>query len=246
MASMSKYQDENGLWHDDAKCDSQNVYIYGAYAKALGLDVSKYPEYFKKCKKKVSRDEILIYRKENLPKPPLSFDECIGLIYLDLLNYDSLKGNHFVYYGHGERLDSRIFEKLAKAMLEMIIAQNLNIFMSKKKKAKQRNIWWERNLENVKYFAARLTPAHTYIVKKFFGKKYHKEEEKLWAFFRDCETKNKANSHGEYSRKNLLWLLHIMNGDEKRAKKLKPWLYFEKYFGSHHDFTKAIKKKYKI
>lgn len=241
---MSKFQDKNGLWHDTDKVKSQNVFIYGAYAKALGLDVSKYPEYFDKCVISLDRDNITINRHPRLAEPPFSFDEAMGALYLGLIPYDIIKGNHFVYNGHGKRLDSRVFEKFLKAMLEMVVAHNINIFMSNKAKVNQRDLWWKRNLENVKYFATRLNPAQTYVVKKYNNRKYHLEEEKLWAFFRDFELKNKANSHGEYSRKNLLWLMLIMNGDFKRAKKMKPWLYFEKYFGKNHDFTKAIKRKY--
>ena len=91
-----------------------------------------------------------------------------------------------------------------------------------------------------------MTPAHTYVVKKFNKKKPHKEEEKLWAFYRDNVTKTKANTHQKRSTRNLLWLLLIMNGDHGRAKKLKPWQSFEGYFGRDHDFTIAIKKKYGV
>lgn len=240
------YQDKNGLWHDKPNRISNNVYIYGLYAKLLGLDVSRYPEYFKKCVVKLSRDSIIINRHPGKPRPPLSFDEVIGMVGLGLLDYDPLKGNHFVYYGRGERLDSRVFEKLVKALTEMVVAMNINIFMSKKKKVKQRNLWWEKNLENVAYFATRLTPAYTYIVKRFFGIKPHEEERVLWNFYRDCTTANKPSSHGDYSQKNLLWALHLMNGDEIRARSIRPWVNFEKYFGSEHPFTHAIKKKYGI
>lgn len=246
---MQGYQDSQGMWHDTNKKRSNNVFIYGLYAKLLGLDVLKYPEYYRRCKVKVSRSEITIYRHPNLKTPPLSFDECIGLIGLDLLDYNSLKGNHFVYYGKGERLEKRFFERLvgalAEAMLPRITVKGWRVTV-KKPNWKDRNSWWEKNLKNVKHFAVRLTPAHSYIVKKYCGRSYHREEEKLWAFYRDCITKMKPKGTGDYSQKNLLWALHLMNGDAKRAKKLKPWRNFEKYFTASHPFTIAIKKKYGI
>lgn len=246
---MTRHQDENGMWHardlNKGGYDS-NVYIYGLYAKLLGLDVSQYPEYFRRCAVTLSRDNIIIHRHPNKPNPPLSFDECIGMVGLDLLDYDILKGNHFVYYGHGERLDHRVFEKLAKGLLEMVMAHNINIFMPKSKKVKQRNLWWERNLENVKYFAVRLTPAYSYIVKRYNGVKPHEEERVLWKFYSENLAKKKPRGHGDYSQKNLLWALHLLNKDEKNARKLKPWVNFERYFGSEHPFTHAIKKKYGI
>lgn len=246
---MSKYQDENGMWHDRHDRKSNNVFIYGAYAKALGLDVSRYPDYYSRCKINADRNNILINRHPGQNEPPLSHDEALGLIYLRLLDYDAIKGNHFVYHGRGERLSSKIFEKLVAAMVELtlprVVVRGFSVTI-KRAKLHDRNRWWEDNLKNVAYFATRFNPAYTYVIKKFHNRSYHVEEEKLWAFFRDCETKNKANSHGEYSRKNILWLLHIMNGDEKRAKSLKPWVNFERYFGVDHDFTKAIKRKYGV
>ena len=240
------YQSSDGTWNDKANRECQNKFIYGAFAKALGLDVSGYRDYYMKCAVRVDRDMISINRIPNKPEPPISFEEAMGMVYLDLLPYDALKGNHFVFIGHGQRLDSRVFEKLAKAMVEMTLAMNINLFMSKKKKIKQRNIWWERNLQNVKYFAARLNPAQTYVIKKYCGRKYHTEEEKLWAFFRDAVASKRPRSHQEHSTRNLLWLMMVMNGDHARAAKLRPWESFQAYFGPEHPFTKAIKAKYGI
>ena len=245
----SKYQDKFGLWHDKANRRSNNWMIYTAYAKALGLEYGDIQGYFDQCVVKMNRDNITINRHPNKKTPPLSFDEALGASYLGLLSYDILKANHFVYYGHGERLDSSIFARLvlalAEAMAPRIIMRGLSITV-KKPNLNDRNNWWKRKLENVRYFAARMTPAHTYVVKKFNKKKPHKEEEKLWAFYRDNVTKTKANTHQKRSTRNLLWLLLIMNGDHGRAKKLKPWQSFEGYFGRDHDFTIAIKKKYGV
>jgi hypothetical protein len=243
------YQDKNGLWHDKPNRISNNVYIYGLYAKLLGFDVSKYPEYFQRCVVKLDRNNITINRHAGKPRPPLSFDELIGMVGLGLMPYDALKGNHFVYFGHGEPLHKRFFEKLVKAMLEYVkprlVVKGFSITI-KTANLNDRNRWWRENLENVKHFAVRLTPAMTYVVKRFYGHKPHEEERLLWNFYRDCTTKKKAKSHGDYSQKNLLWALHLMNGDEKRAKELKPWVNFEKYFGASHPFTGAIKKKYGV
>ena len=254
MNEKSKYQDKYRLWHDreciNGEPRSNNWMIYTAYAKALGLEVSDQAiPYFRACIKSLTRDNITVHRHPNKPTPPLSFDECMGAVYLDLMPYDVLKGNHFVYIGHGQRLDSRIFERLIMAMIELltprIVMRGFKITVSKPN-LNDRNRWWQAKLENVKYFAARLTPAHTYIVKRYHKKKHHTEEDKLWAFYRDNITKTKANTHGKRSTRNLLWLCHIMNNDHKRAKKLKPWISFEGYFGADHPFTVAMKRRYGI
>lgn len=242
---MSQYQ-SNGLWNDKPNRKSNNHFIYGAYAAALQLDTSRYREYFMQCVVRLDRDNITITRHPGQPEPPISHDEVMGMCYLGLIPYDALKGNHFVYNGHGQRLDSRVFERLAKSMLEMAMAMNINLFMSKSKKVKQRNLWWRRNLVNVKYFATRLNPAQTYAVKKYAGRKYHTEEEKLYAFYRDCIIKRRDRDHSDLSERNLLWLTMIMAGDEAKAAKLRPWISFERYFGPLHPFTIAIRKKYGI
>lgn len=238
------YQDSNGLWHDKPSRKSNNVFIYGAYAKALGLDVSKYPDYFDECVISLTRDNITINRHPRQVEPPFSFDEALGAVYLGLIPYDALKGNHFVFHGHGKRLDERVFQKLVSGILKMVVAHNVNIFMPKSKKVKERNLFWKYNIDEIAYFAYRFNPAQTYIIKKFCKRKYHTQEEKLWAFFRDNLENTKPKSHSDYSQRNLLWLMHIMNNDHKRAKKLKPWINFEKYFGKNHTFTKAIRRKY--
>lgn len=255
----SKYQDKFNLWHDkpvdkNGNPRSNNPMIYSAYAKALGLEYGDAQGYFEKCTVSLERNNILINRHPGKKTPVYSFDELIGAIYLGGTNdqfdiYNNLKANHFVYVGKGKPLHSRFFERLVAAMIEAlapkIIIKGFSIKV-KKPGVQDRNDWWKYNLENVAHFAARLTPAHSYIVKKFFRKNYHIEEEKLWAFYRDCIEKDNHNSHQKNSSKNLLWLLHIMNGDEKRARKMKPWISFEKYFSANHPFTIAIKEKYGV
>ena len=249
----SKYQDRHGLWHDreciNGEPRSNNWMIYTAYAKALGLEIGDKYGYFAKCINTLTRDNITVYRHPGKKTPPLSFDECMGAVYLDLMPYDILKGNHFVYIGHGQRLDGRLFEKLIKALAEFLLPKVIVKGWSvtvKKPDINDRNRWWRDKLENVRYFAARLTPAHTYIVKRYHHKKHHVEEDKLWAFYRDAITKKRAKSHQDHSTRNLLWLCHIMNNDHKRAKNLKPWVSFEAYFGNKHDFTVAIKRMYGV
>lgn len=241
---MNKYQDDKGLWHDDLELDSNNVFIYGAYGHLLNLDTSSYCEYFEKCKISVSRNNIIIHRHPNKPEPPLSHDEILGMYMLGLVSYDVLKGNHFVFYGHGKRLDSKMFERLAKGLMELVMAHNINIFMPKSKKVKQRNLWWEKNLQNVKYFASRLTPAYTYMVKRIAGRKPHEEERVLWKFYYENLLKNKKTDTSTLSQKNLMWALLVADGDESRARKLNPVRNFELYFGSEHPFTIAMKKRY--
>lgn len=246
---MNDYQDTDGLWHDRKSKNSQNVFIYGAYAKALGLDTSRYPEYFKRCVVSLTDSNITIKRRHDRSTPPFSYDEFLGALYLNLIPYDIAKGNHFVYFGRGIRLEHRLFERLAKALIEYLIpkvtVRGWRVTV-KKPDLDDRNRWWEKNLTNVKHFAVRLTPDKIYAVKKYFRRDTHFEEKKLFEFFRDCTSKTRANSTGEYSTRNLLWLMLIMVGDNKRARKLKPWVSFEKYFGAGHPFTIAIKQKYNI
>lgn len=242
---MSKYQDKLGGWNARAKED-QNLFTYGMYADLLGLDTSKYQDIFNACKVRVDRDWIEVNRRPNLEKPPISTEEFIGILYFKFISYDIAKKNEFTFWKHGEPLDERVFEKIFKAILELVFAHNINIFMSGKAKVKQRNLIWERNLTNANYFAFRLTPAHTYVVKKYFGKKFHDYEEKMFVFYRDNVLKDKSNLTGSLSQKNLMWAMLNMIGDFKRAKKMKPWIYFSKYFGKDHPFTKAIRKKYGV
>lgn len=250
---MSKYQDSIGGWNAKPVREGldKNLFTYGMYADILGLDTSNYKKIFEGCKIRVDEDFIEVHRRPGQPRPPISPEEFIGMLYFSgkyggFVDYDSAKGNHFFFLGHGKPLRISDIEKLVKAIMKLVVAQNINIFMSGKKKIKQRNLWWRHNIEEAKHFAGRLSPAYVYIIKKYFRRDYHIEEEKLWAFYRDCTTKNKSNSRGVISQKNLLWALHIMNGDENRARKLKPWVNFEKYFGKHHDFTIAIKRKYGV
>jgi len=41
-----------------------------------------------------------------------------------------------------------------------------------------------------------------------------------------------------------MWALLVLNGDERKAAKLKPWESFERYFGNAHPFSAAMKKRY--
>lgn len=240
------FQDNNGCWHENPRKNSNNVYIYGAYARALNLDVSKYPDYFKKCVVKMDRNEITINRHPNQTEPPFSHDEAMGAFYLGLIPYDALKGNHFVYHGKGKPFNMKTLQDLFGGMLELIVQLNLNLFMPKSKKVKQRNLFWERKITKLYGVAFRHNPAQIFAIKKSAGKKYHREEKELFNFYRDCMMKNKDNSRGKLSEKNMLWLMLVMVGDEGRARKLKPWINFERYFGAEHPFTWAIKLKYGI
>lgn len=238
---MNKYQDDKGLWHDDLDLDSNNVFVYGSYAHILGLDTSRYCEYFEKCKVSVTRDNIIIHRHPNKPEPPLSHDEILGMYILGLVSYDTLKGNHFVFYGHGKPFKMNDLKKVVEGMLELIIHLNMNLFMPKSKKIKKRNIFWEKRITKLYTLAFRLNPAYIWCVKKIHGKKPHEEERVLWKFYYE----NLLKSKGKYSEKNLMWALLVSMGDESRARKLNPVLNFSRYFGEDHELTKAMRKRYK-
>ena len=249
---MSIYQDSNSLWHDkpckNGLPSSNNWMIYTFYAHLLGLpiDSGKMRSYFKQCVVKLDRNNILINRHPGKIEPPLSHDEALGAYGLGLIPYTTLKGNHFMYRGKGSPLRVSDLEKILRGITKLILHHNINLCMSKKKKIKQRNLFWKRNIEELYGVAFRLNPALIYVIKRASGQKWHVEEEKLYAFWRDCLKKNKSNATGVLSQKNMLWACMILLGDHGQARSLKPWENFDRYFGIEHDLSKSMKLYYGI
>jgi len=249
---MSRFQGKDGMWNAKAGRNDQNVFAYGAMAKILGLDVSQYTDFYFKCVERITNDEIIINRRPGLKRPPLSHDEAMGIMSmkLDKMLYDRLKSNHWVYWGKGSSLGKNFFEKLLGALIEAmapkIIVRGFSVTV-KKPGLSDRNKWWKGKVDkNTAHFAVRLNPAQTYAIKKHYGKKYHKEEIKFYAFYKDLVLKKNPRNNQDHSTRNQMWVMAIMAKDFRYAKKLKPWISFEAYFGAEHDFTIAIKKKYGV
>lgn len=236
---MNNYQDKNGMWHEHANRIDNNVYKYGAIAKILGLDVSRYPAYFNRCKQSLTGDNITILRHPPEIKtdlPPTSAEEAIGMMYLKLLPYGPVKQNHFVFHGHGEKLDERALKKMVEGLLKLVMAHNVNIFMSKKRKVKQRNLFWRYNIDEVGYFAFRFNPGQIYYIKRASGVKPHEEERLLKDIYVDSVLSTKNASHI-----NTLFILAMYANDHKLARKCNPWKYIPKEFPADHPFTAAVK-----
>lgn len=241
------FRKSDGTYHDDKGHDSQNIFTYGMFAKLLGLDVSGYDKIWPKCVVRVNKSEISFNRLPGLRRPPVSPEEALGAHVLNLISYDILKSNHFVFIGKGSRANAdKIINNFMLAMVEFMVPRiTIKGFSVKVHRPswKDRNAWWKNNMQGVKFFASRLHPGLTYAIKKYNKKKFHNEEEKVFVFWRDCTIKS-GNSTSDLSQKNLLWACLIMIGDHRRAKKLKPIQNFERYFGRDHVLTKGMKLYY--
>lgn len=244
---MIGFRKSDGTYHDDVGLNSQNIFIYGCFAKLLGLDVSGYPVIWPECVHKINSNEISFTRLPGLRRPPVSPEEALGAHVLGLLPYDILKSNHFVFLGKGSRVnEQKIIENLVLSMVEFMVPRiTIKGFSVKVHRPnwKDRNAWWKNNMVGVKFFAARLHPGYTYVLKKMNKKKFHNEEEKLFVFWRDCTMKS-GNSTSELSQKNIMWACLTLIGDHRRAKKLNPIQNFERYFGEDHVLTHGMKLYY--
>lgn len=244
---MIGFRESDGTYHDDARENSQNIYTYGMFAKLLGLDVSRYPEIWEKCKIRIAENEISFTRLPGKSTPPPSAEEAVGACVLDLIPYHKFKENDFVFIGEGGKVTlDKIIQNLLLAFIEYNVPRiTIKGFSIKVHKPswKDRNSWWKNKMAGVKFFASRLHPGLVYALKKYNEKDYHLEEEKFYAIWRDCTMKG-GNSTSDLSQKNLLWACLIMIGDHKRAKKLNPIANFEKYFGKDHVLTKGMRNFY--
>jgi hypothetical protein len=246
MSSVrSIYQDKYSLWHDkpcvNGEPKSNNWATYSLYAHILGLplDRTKMGNYFDRCVVNLDRSNITIYRHPGKKEPPYSADEVIGAYGLSLIPYDTLKGNYFVFQGKGKPLSSQTLIDCLKGMFELAVHININIFLSKKKKLKMRNIFWERKVTKLYQVAYRLHPAYVRAIKHIEGISAHREEREIFNFYAKM-----VKDGDDYSQKNLLWALYTMMGKHKDAKKLDPINNFERYFSKEHDLAKAMRIYY--
>lgn len=257
---MLIYQDKNGMWNDkpvnankDPSC--QNNFIYTLYAEILNLSVKsvEVTDFYNHCAKFVAPGEIVIQRRPDVVNPPFSADEAIGAYGLwrlgtirskKALSYDMLKANHFVFHGKGKPLKLGMLQSIMQGIAKLLLSIKVNPFLSKSRQAKMRNLFWRREIEELYQIAFRLHPAFITMIQRIENKPRHKENEIVFDFHFDNLIKSKDRSHGFYSQKNIMWALLVLNGDESKARKLKPWESFERYFGSEHPFTIAMRKRY--
>ena len=231
---MSIYQDENGLWHNkpcsNGKPSSNNWMIYTAYAKLLKLpvDMQKVKEYFEKCKVTIAPGEILVQRHPGQKTPPLSADEAIGALILGLIDYDTLKDNHFVFNGKGKPVTPKLIENIMQGLVQLAIITAI-------KGKSSRNDFWKNKVVKLYQAAFRFHPGHVYFIKKWAKKDTHKEEDNLARLY--IEVTLKKNDPSEV---NLLWALAKFSRQNKIADRCNPKRNIVRYFGNAHDFSKAV------
>lgn len=230
---VSEYQDASSMWHDkktkNGKPSSGNAFIYSAYAKALKLplDMGLVQERYSQCVVKVKRGEININRHPGKTRPPFSFDEILGCYYLGLIDYDTLKANHFVFKGRGKKMSTRVIKKALEGIAELAIRKAMGFKVD-------RNTFWKRKVTRLDQMAYRINPGQVWFFKKHAGANIHKEDEVFRDLYVECTLKN--GSEGE---KNVLWLLSKMARKRSIMKKCKPERNFKKYFGKAHPFGKV-------
>lgn len=234
------YQDEWGGWNA-TKLNDKNKFIYGAISKYLGLDVSTYPELFNKCKPEIKKGFIKFNRTPIDSEPPISPEEFIGAIVLGLIPYDIAKSNHFYFMGKGKKASVKDLEKIATGLLKLYMSHQLNIFMPKSKKIKQRNLFWKHEIQELYGLAFRLNPAYVYAIKRANNKDTHEEERLLFKLYVDCTlSKRKSKFRGDQSQVMILWVLANYMQDYGLANKCRIKDILRKYFPADHNFNRAM------
>lgn len=224
-----------GLYHDkpvqqNLKPSSNNGWIYSAIAQELHLpiDKNKLQRTYRECKVSVKRNFIKIFRLPNKKEPPISHDEIIGLYLLGMIDYSTLKANHFVYYGKGEPMNKKTISKILSGLAQLA-------FYVMIKGKHHRNMFWKKNIKNMYQAAFRLHPAYAYFLKKDNGIKPHEEERLIWKLYTQCTL-----DKGTAGEKNILYLMASRLGDKKLMSKCKFKTNIGRYFGAHHVFTRRV------
>lgn len=241
MTTLSKYQDANTFYHDkptkSGKPSSNNGYYYTSQAKLLRLpyDKTKVKAYFKQCTEKLKKGEILIHRhpggKLNGKKlPPYSADEALGALVLGLLDYATLKANHFVWYGKGKKMSSKVIKDILEGLAGLAIRKAMGMKVD-------RNYFHEKKIEKLYQGAFRFQPGQIYYIKKANGKKPHKEEKLLAKLYVEHTLKN-----GSAGEKNFLWVLCRYAKSYSTARRCKPQKNFKKYHKKGHPIRVAAEK----
>ncbi|MFT5519629.1 MAG: hypothetical protein ACI9IA_000212 [Enterobacterales bacterium] len=94
---MNNYRDSLGFWHDSDMVESQNVFIYTAYAKNLGLDIPDKFDLFRFFNGSTHNTQygFWVNRKPNLSDPVISHDEIIGMISLGIIDSHYLEDKNW-------------------------------------------------------------------------------------------------------------------------------------------------------
>jgi hypothetical protein len=134
------YQDKLGFYHDKIDADSNNKFIYSAYAKRVGLIRELAPEQYMEIMHCFSEK----VRHSHKVAPPLSRDEAMGIVYL--VN---------VYAVAFIRAGFWMCKEKPKFNLFKFIKQIIELF----KNRKDRNYWWKNNLDQAQFLTMKL-PMH--------------------------------------------------------------------------------------
>lgn len=224
-----------GLTHDrevkNNEPRSNNGWIYTAIREALGMtfDVHKVFDTFKKCVVKIEPGFIFINRLPGKETPPLSHDEIIGMYLLGLVNYSTLKSNHFVFHGKGEEFTKDTFFKTLKGLLKLAMLAYI-------KGESHRNDFWQHNITEMNQVAFRLNPAYVYFLKMDNGIKPHLEEKLFWKLYVKNTLKN--GSPGEI---NILYAIAKKLDDKNLIYETNPKRNITLYFGDKHAFVEHIR-----
>lgn len=235
---MSKFQDENTLWHDKIN-GSNNPGIYTAYAKILlphTLNLGKISKYFSKCVTvKNGWKSVKVNRKPDMILPPLSLDEVIGWEFLDEYKYRMLRETYFTFCNLPEFRPKPLYKvNFIKAIKQLWNLRN-----------KHRNaIWQNSGNEEAHQLAFRVMLAKKYYIQKKNNKKTSIIGYLAWYLDNLLIYLNKdIESKSALSMKNIKWLELVALGKKNTRlyKKLRKEKTIERYFGPDHDFSKAIK-----
>lgn len=209
---------------------SNNGFIYSAIAQIFGvlLDIEKIKVTFYECAESLFEGKILINRLPGKKEPPLSHDEILGMYLLGLINYNTLKANHFVFHGEGKPFTGMTFLRGLRGVLKLWA---LSWVLGES----HRNHFWQFNVKEMNQIAFRLMPNFIYFLKVDNGIKPHREEKIAWKLY--VKTTLESGSNGE---KNILFALAFRIKDEKVLNKLDPKQHVVDYFGPGHIISEAV------
>ena len=224
-----------GLIHDkpcpDGKPSSNNGWIYSAIAESVGMKFSRTEllKTFNDCVVVVQTGFILINRLPGKQEPPLSHDEIIGMYLLDMIDYRTLKDNHFVYHGPGKPMNMDTIKLTLLGLVKLFIVSK---FVGKF----HRNLFWEHKIIEMNQIAFRLNPAYAYFLKLDNGIEPHLEEKLIW----DIHVQATLES-GSNGSKNILYAMAKRIGLEKLQEKINHKKSMGLYFTSDHPIIHQIK-----
>ena len=135
---MNNYIDQYGRYHDrpvtaSNPIPSNNGWIYTAYADKVGLPVDDYK--LRYCVDLSTQGDDVIWRSPGDPTPPMSRDEILGLVSLELIA--TPKDWNFSPY------------PIPKFSLKKLIPQLKLLYEHRK----ERNYFWQNNLDQIYRFA---------------------------------------------------------------------------------------------